>query len=161
MTAPRNANQERNVEERISVLGVVTPAQETELKSILSHTRWQVELVHSIAEAITAIRSLAISVILCEEKLSDGTWRDLIEATRQLCPRPEILVLSVNADMGLWAEVLNCGGYDLMARPLRAPEIYDVVPMAWRQLKVAAGRKSAAIVKAPTRALVHVAGGIH
>ena len=138
MGIARNANQERDVEERISVLGVVPRREGSELESILSHTRWQLHLVHSINDAVRALKSLETCVVLCEQKLSDGTWVDLLEAAAQLRQRPQIIVLSWNADLQLWAEVLNYGGYDLLARPLLAAEIYDVVPMAWRRSKAAA-----------------------
>ena len=154
MATSRNTNQERDVEERISVLGVVPPAHGVEIESILSHTRWNLHLVHSIEDAVQAIRSLPASVILCERRLSDGTWMDLFEATTELWPRPQIVVLSADADMQRWAEILNCGGYDLLARPLRPSEIYDVVPMAWRQSKEAAGRTPALAGQASRRALI-------
>jgi DNA-binding NtrC family response regulator len=135
MGASGGARQVRNLEERISVVGVVMPEQRRELENILSHTRWEHHLFCSIADAIEKIYGLPVSVVLCEQKLSDGTWMDLLEAAEKLSPRPQIIVMSADASMELWGEVLNCGGYDLLARPLRPEEIYDVVPMAWRQSK--------------------------
>jgi DNA-binding NtrC family response regulator len=118
---------------RISVLAVVTPDRAAAIERILSHTRWQIKIVHSINEAMEALRSLPIHVVLCEHRLSDGTWMDILRETEDLCPRPQTIVLSASADSALWGEVLNCGAYDLLATPLEARELYAVVPMAWRQ----------------------------
>jgi DNA-binding NtrC family response regulator len=123
----------RNKKDRISVVGVVLPEQRRELEGILSHTRWEHHFSHSITDAMEALRAHPLSVVLCEEKLTDGTWMDLLEATESLSPRPQIIVLSTNAGLELWGQVLNYGGYDLLARPLRPEEVYAVVPGAWRQ----------------------------
>jgi DNA-binding response OmpR family regulator len=37
------------------------------------------------------------------------------------------------ADEYLWAEVLNLGGYDLLAKPFRDPEVKRVLAAALRQ----------------------------
>jgi len=89
--------------------------------------------VSSIREALQAIQSLPISVVFCEDTLSDGKWLDLMRGIERLCPRPQTIVLSPRADATLWGEVLNCGGYDLLPMPLKAHEVYAIVPMAWRQ----------------------------
>jgi FixJ family two-component response regulator len=40
--------------------------------------------------------------------------------------------MSRHADERLWAEVLNLGGYDLLAKPLEGDEVSRVVEMACR-----------------------------
>ena len=90
-------------------------------------------MVPSLQEARQALGSLPISVVLCEDTLSDGKWLDLVRETEHLSPRPQTIVLSTCADATLWGEVLNCGGYDLLAMPLEPREVYAIVPMAWRQ----------------------------
>jgi len=117
----------------IFILAVVTPKHAAEVERIVSHTRWHMHAVSSIREALQAIQSLPISVVFCEDTLSDGKWLDLMRETERLCPRPQTIVLSPRADATLWGEVLNCGGYDLLPMPLEPHEVYAIVPMAWRQ----------------------------
>ena len=90
-------------------------------------------MVSSIHEAVQALQSLSISVVLCEDTLPDGKWLDVMRETERLCPHPQTIVLSPRADTTLWGEVLNCGGYDLLPMPLEPHEVYAVIPMAWRQ----------------------------
>jgi FixJ family two-component response regulator len=78
------------------------------------------------------LRSNATPVILCDSKLVDGTWRDLMRRTEDMHPPPQTIVLTHSADVCLWAEVLSQGGFDLLVTPLRPREVYDVIPMAWR-----------------------------
>lgn len=116
----------------ISILAVVTRKRSQELDRILSHTRWQIQTVSLISEARQILQTSPISVVLCEDRLADGNWSDLLPDIERLYPRPQIVVLSECADALLWGEVLNCGGYDLLAIPLEPKELYTVVPMAWR-----------------------------
>jgi len=120
---------------RVSVLAVVTPAHGAELERIFSHTRWTFRAVHSVSAGVEEIRSNPASVILCEQRVGDGTWVDIVSEADRNRPRPEVIVLAPAADSRLWAEVLNCGGYDVLPGPIEARELYAVVSMAWRQWK--------------------------
>jgi DNA-binding response OmpR family regulator len=43
---------------------------------------------------------------------------------------PDLIVASRLADEYLWAEVLNLGGYDVLAKPFNAEEVRRVVGLA-------------------------------
>ena len=120
------------------MLAVVAAEQSPKIERIVSHTRWQLHLVHSIHEAIQALQSRPVSVVLCEDRLPDGTWLDVVHETEHLRPRPQTIVFSASPDPVLWGEVLNCGGYDLLETPLQPQEVYALVPMAWRQSNTSA-----------------------
>lgn len=117
----------------ISILAVVTPEHSAEIQRIVSHTRWQSRVVPSIREALQALEASPVSVVLCEDQLPDGYWLDIVRETERLCPRPRIIVLSSRVDSALWAEVVACGGYDVLSIPLDPREVYTIIPMAWRQ----------------------------
>jgi DNA-binding NtrC family response regulator len=127
----------------ISILVVVTPKRSAEVERIFAHTRWKTHVVHSIREAAAVLRLFPISVVLCEDQVSDGNWLNILRETERLEPRPETIVLSAHLDSILWAEVLNCGGYDLLAMPLEPKEVYAVIPMAWRNCACTASRYTA------------------
>ncbi|MBN9662645.1 MAG: hypothetical protein J0H49_30885 [Acidobacteria bacterium] len=49
-------------------------------------------------------------------------------------PRPPLLiVISRLDDERLWAEALNLGVYDLLAKPLATSEVVRILNQAWRQ----------------------------
>ena len=108
-------------------LAVAAMKGSSEIERILSHTRWQSQVVHSIHDAKQVLRSLPISVVLCENRLPDGTWLDVMGETEQYGRRPQVIVLSASADFALWEEVHNRGGYALLATPLEAREVYALV----------------------------------
>lgn len=156
MTVHPNVRRRVDEDDRILILAVVTDQQEAELRRVVAHTRWQLKVVHSIAEAVGAIRTLPISVVLCDRELGDGNWLDLVRETEHIDPRPTTIVLSDHHDERLWADVLSCGAYDLLLKPINAHEVYTLVPMAWsRWNRSATAIKKTLHRKHPAMAMAH------
>jgi len=61
------------------------------------------------------------------------TWRELLDRTRRLPHPPLVIVTSRLADEQLWAEALNLGAYDVLAKPYDRTEVTRVVSSAWRR----------------------------
>jgi len=114
------------------------------LRRFCDRARWETREAYSCREAIAAIAEQHPDVVLCEASLPDGSWRDLLEdLSRKLNP-PHLIATSRLADEYLWAEVLNLGGYDVLAKPFDAEEVCRVVQFARehhqeRQIRRAAG----------------------
>ena len=76
------------------------------------------------------LRRRTIAVVVCEEDLRPGSWKEIV-ATADAVPEPPIVVVtSRHADEALWAEVLNLGAFDLVAKPFGANEVRRVVDSA-------------------------------
>ena len=45
--------------------------------------------------------------------------------------RPRLIVFSRQVDDRLWAEVLNLGGFDVLATPFRKEELMFAIGSAW------------------------------
>jgi len=69
---------------------------------------------------------------------SDGSWKHLLAELSQCQPPPVLVVSSRSADDSLWAEVLNLGGCDVLAKPFDAKEVVWAVSMAWNDWKIRA-----------------------
>ena len=66
----------------------------------------------------------------------DGTWKDILQAMATLSGRPLLIVTSRLADDYLWVEVLNLGGYDVLAKPWHHKEVARAIASAlehWSQ----------------------------
>jgi hypothetical protein len=61
-------------------------------------------------------RKLALRSI-CDERLPDGSWRGVMRTLETLSDPRLLIVASHFADERLWAEVLNEGGFDVLAKP--------------------------------------------
>jgi len=71
-------------------------------------------------------------VVISDCLLPDGRWNDLLLDLRRQAVEPLLIVASRLADDRLWAEVLNLGGYDVLAMSFRAEEVLRSVSLAWR-----------------------------
>jgi DNA-binding response OmpR family regulator len=121
--------------ERAGAVLVVSPF-EGDLRSLrgtLAPSNWTLYAATGGIEAMEILRRTSVPVILCESELPDGDWRDLLAAVAELqCP-PLIIVTSQFADECLWAEVLNLGGYDVLAKPFDSFEVIWLMSMAWQR----------------------------
>lgn len=98
------------------------------LQSISCRRLW----ARSADEAIGILERTPIAVVICEQQLPDGDWRVILEATQAMPDPPLLVVASRSADDGLWAEVLNCCGFDVLAKPFRRDEVLYCVSCACR-----------------------------
>jgi len=83
-------------------------------------------------EAVAFLCQYRVPVIFCECDLPDGTWRDILSYTAELTNPPALIVTSRLADEYLWAEVLNMGGYDVLAKPFHEREVRHALAGALR-----------------------------
>jgi len=69
--------------------------------------------------------------VVCERNLLPGTWKEMLDCLI-LLPQPSYLIVTAElADDYLWAEVLNLGAYDLLAKPFDGAEVSRVLSLAW------------------------------
>lgn len=105
------------------------------LRDLLPLPGWATRCVKTCMEAVALLRCAEYPVILCECRLSDGCWKDILralEARATILKPPSLIVISRLADERLWAEVLNLGGYDVLLKPLDGAEVSRVLASAAR-----------------------------
>lgn len=91
---------------------------------------WRVSRTASIATALQVLARDAYPVVVCERDLPDGDWRELVAQSHGLADRPYVIVTSRHADDRLWAEALNLGAYDVLAKPFDSAEVSRVLTSA-------------------------------
>lgn len=102
------------------------------LSRIIDHSAWRFQSASSIAEARDVLRRHLCHVVVCDKRLPDGDWKDMLEAICTLPDGPQLIVTSKDADDRLWAEVLNCGAWDVLVKPFHPKEVYQTIHLAWR-----------------------------
>ncbi len=123
--------------ETIVCVLAVSPVEEdhVSLEHVFSHSNWRLTKVRTCQDAIHAVDSEGVPVIICSTDLPDGSWKDLLRKVSSVEVPPRLIVASRAADDQLWAEVLDLGGYDVLGKPFDAREVIRVVSLAWRQWK--------------------------
>jgi DNA-binding NtrC family response regulator len=113
----------------------VFPAVEdrTSLDKILSGSTWKVRFTRTLEEARTALAACLFGVVLSEGRFADGhCWKDLLCEMQTMPHPPPLIVADRLADERLWAEVLNLGAYDLLAKPFEAKEVLHAMSTAYQ-----------------------------
>jgi DNA-binding response OmpR family regulator len=125
----------------VTVLSVSPiPDDHISLKQIIHYSEWGVhsdsgwELHESLTltSAVSVLRQRQIPLVICGRDLQPGTWRDMLEHVGRLASPPLLIVTSRLADERLWAEALNLGAYDVLAKPFDKREVIRTVTSAWR-----------------------------
>jgi DNA-binding NtrC family response regulator len=131
---PKVPNDDRTV----AVLAV-SPNAETlaRLRGIFQHTKWVIHDASDCKASLNLLKKREIPVVICERRMPDGTWKDLLEKVNALAMPPLVIVTSHDADDALWSEVLNEGGYDVLAKPFVSSEVTRIVSLAWLHWKSA------------------------
>jgi DNA-binding NtrC family response regulator len=119
---------------RLTILSV-SPHEEDHLSlnAIIAHSKWKLFTATDLASALSLLHDHEITVLLCERELHPGTWIDVLEHITLLPHAPSLIVSSRLADDRLWAEALNLGAWDVLAKPFDHIGVIRSVKSAWQR----------------------------
>ncbi|MGA2878122.1 MAG: response regulator [Bryobacteraceae bacterium] len=127
---------------RISIVALVVSDHDREvLTRISNHEPVDVHFAESQVEAWDAMNRLSPPLILYDRDWPDAEWRTAVQTFASSAHRSCVILVSRVADDYLWQELIRCGGYDLLAKPLRADDVARALKLAlsyWRSARAAA-----------------------
>ena len=100
--------------------------------SVPPNSAWMLIARPTLDSACSVLQDAPVPIVVCEADLLPGTWRDMLDHISLVADPPLLIVTSRLADDRLWAEALNLGAYDVLAKPFDATEVIRIVSMAWR-----------------------------
>lgn len=103
--------------------------------SVFARTNWRLRRAYTIEEALALLAHEPIGVVVAEERLAGGSWRRMLRAMADLACPPKIVLAVPAEELELAAELLEGGGWDVLARPFEAHEIIECVSAAWLSWK--------------------------
>ena len=111
---------------------LVTPGvRRPKLLSILSSQGIEVQTAEGVADAEEKLSGpRRYDVVMVDAELSDGTWRDVLQFVAASHAAREVVVCSRCGDEQLWAEVIQCGAFDLVPEPFERQEVLRIVRSA-------------------------------
>jgi DNA-binding response OmpR family regulator len=116
------------------VLIVLVVSQETRemfmFSEMLRSLDYVVHTAGTCAQSFDLLSKRQFALVVCEAALPDGNWTSVLTKLQTLDGPPRLIVASALADDRLWAEVLNHGGYDVLAKPFVTEEVARVVGLA-------------------------------
>jgi len=94
--------------------------------------KWKLAAASTLEAATAMLRINQFPIALCEHDLSPGTWKELFGRAMRMPHSPLVIVTSRLADERMWAEALNLGAWEVLAKPFDPAEVIRVVDSAWR-----------------------------
>ncbi len=85
---------------------------------------------------LASLQQGRIQVVFWDGDRMPETWKPLLERFARLSAPPLLIVTSRLADDHLWAEALNLGAYDVLAKPFEVGEVARIAGLAcerWRR----------------------------
>lgn len=102
------------------------------VKDIFRRTGWHLLEARDRRRAMACLEQNMVQVVIAESDMPRWNWRHVLRDLHKMASPPLLVVSSRTADESLWAEVLNIGGYDVLAQPLEENEVERVVASAAR-----------------------------
>ena len=102
------------------------------LNEIFRQAGWRLIGAHNRERALKVLDRSQVHVVIANSEIPGWHWRRVLEDLRRRACPPQLIVTSRTADEYLWSDVLNCGGYDVLAQPFRREEIERVIASARR-----------------------------
>jgi CheY-like chemotaxis protein len=117
---------------RLSGLAITASVEDLSfLESRFKEAHWKLCMAGTYRQAMAELSQKRLPVVLSDCQLPDGNWKDVLSRLALMLERPRLIVFSRHANDRLWAEVLNSGGFDLLATPFREEELVFAIGSAW------------------------------
>ena len=115
------------------VLAVTTSVEKVDaIVSTLALWGWNVRHVSSCREAIAYLDEYPTELVLCDGRLSDGTWITILEAIQKMEDAPLLVASSNCADPAQWRALYQLGGYEVVLKRFDSREMRCTVAAALR-----------------------------
>ena len=139
---------------RVATALLISPFEQDHVYfgNIFSRTNWKLFRANSREEAFAVLARHQVPVIVAEERLGLADWKDILHSMQHMDRAPKLVVASALSDGDLWADVLNLGGYDVLARPFDQREVLHCISTAWLAWKEEGEKRSPHIVPSQARA---------
>lgn len=116
----------------VTVLAVMPFKEDRAILSrILASATWRLHFASIVPEAVRQLSKCdQFPLILCEADKRVGSWMELLEHLHSVSAPSLLIVVSRCADEQLWAQTLNLGGYDVLAKPFDECEVNRTLDLA-------------------------------
>ena len=102
---------------------VLVVCEDAALIRILSAMSVDVVSSSTVRQAKEIIARRDIQLILCDEALADGSFRDLVVASRASRKKPNVIVIFRVGEWAEYMEALQLGAFEVVPCPLRSVDV--------------------------------------
>lgn len=103
------------------------------LNELLVKEGYETICASRVTDCQQALETQKISLVFCDRRLADGTYRDIIAAARSAKQPARVVVTSRLADWDEYLEALHQGAFDLIASPCQPTDVLWAIIQARRE----------------------------
>ena len=118
------------MQEPIQILVISSLGNRRALLEILNQQGWDTICASTLNECQEALAGRNVSLVFCDKRLPDGTYRDVLRIIRSLNKDVPLVVTSRLADWDEYFEVLQHGAFDLIASSCQPSDVIWVTRRA-------------------------------
>jgi DNA-binding NtrC family response regulator len=118
---------------RKALMLAIDPGASQCIGEALDRCGFEPVLLSTIAELRSWIRKSDISVLVCEEVLRDGNYKDVLRVSRGVRSHIPVVVFSRLAEWDQYLEAIRLGAFDCLRYPFRTGELRWVVNRALQE----------------------------
>ncbi len=113
------------------VLLVLLPQRQSRLMPLLAGPGFEIECASGFQDGVRRLReSVFYDLILADAEPPDGSWRNLMLFVQNAGRASEMIICARLGDHQLWAEVIQCGAYDMITEPFERQEVNRIIQSA-------------------------------
>jgi DNA-binding NtrC family response regulator len=118
------------------VVALIRDGQDRDLLELIAiRDQLDIHFADTCDEAWNATNRLQSPVVLCGRDVPGIEWPDAVRILASAVPRPCVILTSPVTDSYMWKEIVERGGYDVLATPLRDADTTRSIRLAlsyWR-----------------------------
>jgi two-component system, NtrC family, response regulator AtoC len=103
------------------------------LNEILRREGYETICASRVSECQEPLQTQSVSLIFCDRRLADGSYRDVVAAMRASHDRARVVVTSRLADWDEYLDALHNGAFDLIASPCQLTDVLWALVQARRE----------------------------
>ena len=107
------------------------------LQALLQDTKWSVVRAFSLGEVFSFCDCLVTPVVLVDRNFQGPNWRSTVSSLLNPAANRCLILLSDVSDSYLWNELVQQGGFDVLARPFERAEVLRTLAFAQKHCEAA------------------------
>jgi DNA-binding NtrC family response regulator len=105
------------------------------IREMAERNHWSIHPCSTLREMMFAIDRLRGPVVLCESRIGNTSWRDVLKQINSVDPSIPLIVFTHLVDVSLWLDALEAGSHDVVPFPFEERDLIHVLGSASRGLQ--------------------------
>ena len=134
---------------RVEIVSVSAADEDHDALERCLDRAWTLQRAYRLEDGLGLLcnRSNTTPAVICDQDLQPDAWKVLLRGMAWLSNPPLLIISSGRPDAQLWAEAVNLGAYDVLAKPFDESEVRRTVLSACARWKDRSAYRNPAAIR--------------